>query len=843
MAVWAQADVAASAAASRTYFELGRIQSAGDWFLPILVLAAVVAYVIWMYRRDSVELHPAVSVLLSTLRIFTFVGLLIVYLQPQWRTEKTTARNSRVLLAVDTSLSMGLTDQAGASESAGSRQEEVIRALSQGDLLQKLRQTHDVTVVRFDQQLERVATLPKLSAAQTASKSKSKSDAPSERPVDWAAVLAPRGTETRLGQSLRQAINDERLTPGLSGVVVFSDGGQNVGIEPSAAIELARQIKVPIHTVGLGSDRQPANVRISDFLAPTRAYPGDNYKVTGYLQAYGLGGQTVTVELLSRPLGNQVDESSARLEETRELTLGGDGEPLAIEFDLTPEETGQRTLMLRVQPPPDDRFTGDNQQEADIEIVDRKSRILLFAGGPAREFQYLRNQLQRDASATVETVLQSAGDEFPDSREELYAYDCVVAFDPDWQALTASQIDLVEKWVADQAGGLIVIAGPIYTDRWVQADTPAMDKVRDLYPVEFNSRFLSLEDARYGSTEPWPIDLTREGLESQFLWLEDAGPKSQQTWAAFRGVYGYYAVRGPKRAATVYGYYSDPRAAGADSRPVYLAGQFFGSGRVFYLGSAEMWRLREVDDGYFEKLYTQLLRHVSQGRLSRGSSRGVLLVERDRYFLGDMVAVRAQLTNAQLDPLEAAEVPMQVLAPDGSVRDLKLAADTARPGAYSGQFAVRQEGAYRLVLPVPQSESEELSRRIQVRVPDLERENPQRNDALLSEIASSTGGVYYIGTAAALAGQKSEVGGQRSEVRGQKSEVGGRGSELTPPSPGTPGEGRGEGLPVWELLPDRTQISVLPEAPDPIWDNWWTLGLICGCLCVEWLIRRLAKLA
>ena len=85
------------------------------------------------------------------------------------------------------------------------------------------------------------------------------------------------------------------------------------------------------------------------------------------------------------------------------------------------------------------------------------------------------------------------------------------------------------------------VAGPIYTDRWVQADTPAMDKVRDLYPVEFNSRFLSLEDARYGSTEPWPIDLTREGVESQFLWLEDSGPKSQQTWAAFGGT--QYAPR------------------------------------------------------------------------------------------------------------------------------------------------------------------------------------------------------------------------------------------------------------------------------------------------------------
>jgi hypothetical protein len=187
---------------------------------------------------------------------------------------------------------------------------------------------------------------------------------------------------------------------------------------------------------------------------------------------------------------------------------------------------------------------------------------------------------------------------------------------------------------------------------------------------------------------------------------------------------------------------------------------------------------------------------------------------------------------------------MQVLAPDGGVRDLTLRADATRPGMYSGQFAVRQEGAYRLVLPVPQSESEELSRRIQVRVPDQERENPQRNDALLSEIAKSTGGVYYVGTAAAVGGEGPGVRGQGPGAGGRRSEVAGDGLSPNPQSAiRNPQSANSHPRPVWELLPDRTQISVLPEAPEPLWSNWWTLGLISGCLCLEWLIRRLAKLA
>ena len=95
-------------------------------------------------------------------------------------------------------------------------------------------------------------------------------------------------------------IHNERGAP-LSGIVLISDGGQNAGISPEAAVELAQEAKIPIFTVGLGSDRQPTNVRVSDLAVPARAYPGDHYTVTGYVQAQRMAGQVVTVELLSRP--------------------------------------------------------------------------------------------------------------------------------------------------------------------------------------------------------------------------------------------------------------------------------------------------------------------------------------------------------------------------------------------------------------------------------------------------------------------------------------------------------------------------------------------------------------
>ena len=817
--------------AERLTFELARLESFTQpwhWAVLIGVCAAVAVYVVWMYRRDSFELPRLLAWLLTGLRLLAFAGLLAVYLHPQWRSERDVVRNSRALLLVDTSLSMGRNDGESPSVASGlSRGQQVAAALSESRLLDELRQTHDVVVLRFDADLGRVAALPKIAAAgETPAVEKTDDDdstaaaaaAESAAAIDWEQALAPRGNETRLGQALRQLIYDERNGP-VSGIVLLSDGGQNAGIEPDAAVALAQEARLPIFAVGLGSDRLPVNVQVSDLLAPARAYPGDAYSVTGFVQARGLAGQTVKVELLSRAAtdGAAAPADGGKLEGSAEVVLAEDGEVVPVAFELTPEEVGARTLLLRVLPPNADRNPRDNQREVDIEVVGRKSRVLLFAGGPMRDYIFLRNLLFRDKDVAVDVILQTGQpgisqdadailNEFPSTREELYEYDCVVAFDPDWQALDAARISLLENWVAEQAGGLIVVAGPIHTDNWAQK--PNMAPIRALYPVEFHRRFALLEDARYGSAEAWPIDFTREGLDAEFLWLDDTGPASQAAWAGFPGVFGYYSVRGPKPGATVYAYYSDPQAGSGDERPVYFAGQFYGSGRVFYLGSGEVYRLRRVDEAHFEQFYTKLIRHVSQGRLLRGTNRGVLLVERDRYLLGATVLVRAQLNNAQLEPLTADSVPLEVVLPDGAIETHTLLPVPGSEGTFAGQLAVYQEGSYRLELTVPDSVDERIARRIQVRVPDLESEDPRRNDALLSALASQTGGQYFLGLEAAL--------------------------------------GDGAGSPLAAALPDRRKTLPVSGGIDEEWDRQWSvwmLGLICGLLCLEWLIRRLAKLA
>jgi hypothetical protein len=810
--------------AGRTMYGFARLQSTDDERVVVALIAAaaiVIVAIVWhLYRRDTAEFSRPVRIGAMLLRLVALAGLLIFFLGLERRTTTEVVHNSQVVLLVDVSQSMGLSEgDGGAADAGGTRAAAVVKALADSPFVAELRKTHDVNIARFDEEVEPVATLSKVDtiANQDRPAATSAADGKWSVPaaIDWQAELQPRGTQTRLGQAVADQLRQYRDAP-LAGVVVVSDGAQNAGVEPSAAIELAKQAKVPLFTIGLGSTEAQRNVALRDLVVPSRAFPGDTLNVTGYLQADGFADRSVEVELSRRkadePAGGGTQIATER------VSLGANGVVVPVSFDLEPSEAGTFVYQLRIVPPTGDANPRDNSREAEVEVVDRQTRVLLFAGGPMRDYQYLRNQLYRDKTMTVDVLLQTAQPgisqeanelltTFPSTAEELYKYDCIVAFDPDWTQLKADQVALLEKWISDEAGGMIVVAGPIETAKWTRSTEHA--KIRDLYPVTFQQRLTLLDDGQYGGETPWPLEMDRAGREAKFLWLGDTAEESETAWSSFPGVYGYFGVRGAKPGATVYARFSDPEAGMSSQRPVYMAGHFYGGGQVFYIGSGEMWRLRMVDPTYFEVLYTKLIRHVSQGRILRGSSRGSLLVERDRYELGETVVVRARLSDEQHEPLAVESVNAQLLRPDGTTESIKLAAEIDKPGMFAGQATVMQEGTYQLALSIPGTSEEPLHRYLQVRVPDLERSHAERNEKLLTELAKESGGIYYEKLDAAIHGNESVK-------------------------------------PLSESILSRAEVKLVKGAPDKDFARaqmHWLLGIIAGSLFIEWIVRRLNRLA
>jgi hypothetical protein len=141
------------AQASTTYHQLTRLRvmsEAWHWLVLIIICVLIGAYVVVLYRRDSVELRRGISIALLVLRLTAFFGILFFFFNLERLTEQTLTRNSRVLLLADTSLSMGLRD-VDDGDSGASRIDQLVDELTKGDLVDRLREQHDVVVYRFDQ--------------------------------------------------------------------------------------------------------------------------------------------------------------------------------------------------------------------------------------------------------------------------------------------------------------------------------------------------------------------------------------------------------------------------------------------------------------------------------------------------------------------------------------------------------------------------------------------------------------------------------------------------------------------------------------------------------------------
>ena len=739
------------------------------WLALIVGLAGLVVFVTVCYLRDTGDRSRWWTAWLLFLRLAVIVGLVVVFVNPRQRVRVKTFRASRVILLVDSSLSMSFPESLpGTRDDVRSRSAAIKELLSETPLIEELTRDHQVRVYSFDAGLREEAAfefpsrdprgLPvsgqtDLSAATVRKLPSSKEWDQELRPwavdSDASEPAAGQGLETRLGEALLAVLQREG-GEGLAGIVVMTDGASNAGADPAAATALAEDRKVRLFTVGTGSLDLPDNLKLINVQAPTDVHVGDAYPLTVFLQGQGPGvlGKDVQVELLRKPEAGDGDPDEQVAIQT--VRLPADAEPVEVKFELNPDEVGRWEFLVKASAAESvtELSVDDNQRRRTINVTERKLKVLLLAGGPMRDYRFVRNMLFRHPGVEVDVWLQSAdpGDaisqesdrllqEFPETREELFEYDVVAAFDPNWSAVPEPRRQVLSEWVFKQAGGLILVAGDVYTPELAAADS-GLDDVRTLYPVVLEPVSLEVDLTRQ-SDQAWPVEISPDGRDAGFLQLSDDAEDPMGAWQEFDGVFRCFPTVGPKDGAMVYAHFSDPRS----DRPVLIASQFFGSGRVLYLGSPELWRLRSLDEDLFDRFWIKAVRELGQTRMKRGTNRGTLLLDRSEYLLGQTIALRAHLLDPQFQELTLDAVPIELFDPDGRQLGLtELRKQPNRPGQYVGSFRANRPGAFRVNLPIPPEGEERLTGRIDIVLPDLESVDPRQNQSLLKGLVRGTGG-------------------------------------------------------------------------------------------------------
>jgi hypothetical protein len=770
-------------------WELSGMPHGASLAAALVLVGLALALVVLVYRRER-GLGTVPRLLLTSLRLGALAVVVLMLLNPRLLVEIQLHHPGKSLVLFDASASMGQRDDLEGDErdrieaASGldladrpTRTELAVAAIGRASLLEKLGEQNRLQLFAFAEELR------SLSALQSA------------------ADVEPRGGETRLGAALREVLARPGLSQAgkqpLAAVVVVSDGKHNGGESPLEVVRgLAGRGRVPVHTVGVGKVELVKNYAVKELAAPKVAEVGYPLQVEARVLVSGIPGP-VKASLHRQSL----DGGSRVLVEERELDPRGSILETQLRFiDQLPRK-GRYRYTLELPRSDEEVDPSDNQKTVAVTAAEEKRRLLLVAGAPSREYQFLRSLTIRDDGIQVSCWLGSADhnmfqdgdvliDRLPDSVEALREYDVVALLDPSPEDLADPFVDGLVRVVIEDGGGLVYVCGEAHT-RLLAAEA-RLDPLVGLLPVDVASA-AQLTGAEVYS-QPWRALLTAQGQRHPLCRLVDDPEAAVRLWSRLPPLYFAYPARRLRPAAVV--------LLQAGGGGVFAALHRVGMGEVLYVGSDETWQWRAAGESLHERFWAGVVRYLALGK-GRAQSRGMTVeTDRDRYREGDKVEVRVRLISG---PQEASALPRLeasvVREPDaeesrdgasgGERWTVHLGAEAAHHGRYRGVFAPPRAGRYRVQLEPDAEESFEVERaggEIEDPVPDFD---------LLGELARESGGTFV--TLDAL----------------QK-------------------------LPA-EIPPTRV-TEVLGKRAATVWDSAALMGLFCGLLVVEWVLRKLWRL-
>lgn len=752
-----------------------------------LVAASAAELLRRLYGYERKVVPPRRARWLLGLRWGVLLVLLWMWLEPSWVRTLEKERSREVVVLIDDSASMHLTDD---GETSG-RRETGKRALEESGLLAELGETLKVRT---------------LLVARGVRSGEDGTDAAWSGATDLAGAL---------GAALEQVPPDD-----LAGAVLVSDGRHN---RPARVEDAARRFGIldaPVGVIAVGSENPPRDAAITDLRAPDAIHLGDRMRIVASMKFDGFKGGKAMLRL----------SREGEVLEEREVMIPQDRHREEVRFSVIPGEGGTAGYRVEIVPMDGERFPENNAWDFETSITDARTNVLIVESHPRWEFRYLRNLFHgRDKSVHLQYVLlnpdriagqedlflpasasrpfgESRATRLPPGEAEWRKFDVIILGDLAPDALGEEEWEILSRCVNERAALLVMIAGPRSMPHAI-----ASAAGRVLVPAEFDwgkreyfaaggegfrfavtadgaSHPVTADDAFVWREFPemrWrhPLKALKEGAE--VLLTADRGDEPQEAGSG----------EDLERALDALARRREREAEGA-----LLVTRQTGRGKVALLLTDRTWRLREgAGDVHHHRFWGNLIRWGA-GPAPRGGSGGARIgTDQLAYTPDDVVKVEARLRDGSLAPVFDPSLTVDVTRDGRLLASLPLAAVEGSNGlheAAAGPFA--EAGRYELRLRGDRVE--ELAaggdpvaafRVVGSRGP-VELADVTLNRPLLDGIASLSGGKvvdpYRAGELADL------------------------------------------------FLSDKRRREETRETP--LWDHWIVLSLAALLLGAEWTLRR-----
>ena len=708
----------------------------------ILLLAAAIFYVAWLYRREVGLTRPR-RITLGTLRAIILCGIILMLFEPAFGVEATVRVRRVVLVLLDRSESMR---QADAREKREDREDAAIalgkakfdnvktilldphvgeiNAATRLDLAKSLISSPQVGI--FDQ-------LAKDNIVRYFTFNQRLDPVSGEGSALLPAVDKPSALDrsTALGSAIDEAVRRYAGQP-IGGVVVITDGSSNTGIEPLEVASRLKDRNIPIYSVGIGL-ADPPDARVQDLIVQDTVFAHDRVPVTVRVESAGYDGQRSQVVLAIDGVELQ----------RRNVTLTG--RPQFEEFSIIPDRAaGAAQLTATLTNLPGEASAENNVSAKTVRVIDEKIRVLYVEGKPRWEFRYLRAVLLRDRRLDVKFLMTQGDadlarfspqyiDRFPDDTSA-FNFDMVILGDVPYTYFTPDQVERMRKLVFEQGGSLLMLAGRKYAPM-----TYAGTELGKMLPVE-----LTRDMPIAVNSDAHPI-VTPQGLASAAVALEQSAQHNTALWALVKPIYQVPPIRSIKPGATVLAELSEQVGLLKDKYPL-ISWHRHGSGKVMLVSTDQLWRLRfKQGDRYHARFWGQTIQFMSLSRLLGGNKRIVIETDKRHYQTGDRAQVFAKVLNQAYEPANTAQYIVNVerhgTGADRETNVLRLEAIPDAPGLFQGFYTIEKDGRYTIRTAL-EDQTAASAPEFQAVTTEPELRDPKMQEVLLRKMAELSGGKF-----------------------------------------------------------------------------------------------------
>jgi uncharacterized membrane protein len=706
-------------------FERGDFTFASSWPAWLIAgLALVVGGpVLWAYARARGRSRTVDRVILVGLRVAAFTVVLFCLLKPTLLVKRVVPQQSYVAVLLDDSRSMRIADDEKKPRTAF-----IDESFSKtGPLAKSLSNRFRVRYFRFSSDVARVGG-----------------------PAD----LSYSGTKTQLGDAIDQVRQEMAGVP-MAGVVVVSDGADNGPAPFTASLLPMKASGVPVYTVGLGREKFPRDIQLSRAETPPRVLKGSSLVTEVVINQTGFAGKRVNLNV----------EDAGRIIEQQEVELPPDGEAATIAVKFTAKEPGARRFKFRIAPQQGEVITLNNEQEAIIEVENRKDKMLYFEGEPRFELKFIRRAVADDPNLHVVALQRTAENKylrldvsdstelasgFPTTRDELFKYRGIILGSVEASFFSHDQMLMLTEFVNRRGGGLLALGGRHSFSEGGWAGTP----LAEVLPVILDEG----QNNKEYFTELKVIP-TRAGLTHAATQIAANENASRERWKSLPGLTTSNAVYKAKPGATTL---LTGESANGKGEQVVLAYQRYGRGTAFALPVQDSWLWQmhadmPLEDLTHETFWRQLLRWL----VHETPAPVTLAASTDLVEPGERLKLTAEVGDSSYLPVNDARVTATVVAPSGEMFTLPVEWNGTRDGEYQSSLVLREQGVHEIRLDAVRADKSLGKSTVHVNAQPSNAEffDAHLNATTLKRMAEETGGRYYTPeTVATLADDISYTG-------------------------------------------------------------------------------------